>query len=627
MKKLYLGVAFALISGIGIAQLIPAEKSAKVNYSTKLNADDLRPTAALQDRAAGDIIWSNDFSNANEWTAAGPSTDYTSNGWSIGSTTNGWYFGITGNMGTTGDFARFTNGDPNITGDVIENGPFTLEYTGVIDVSGIPAPHLEFEHYGARFITVQAVEVSTDGGNNWIQVASNEDLIATTATITNIYGQPDLRRFNISSAVAANPSNVKIRLFWDGAMNGSTMNYIEYGWYVDNIRIVEGHSYDSKLLNTYYRSGVGGSVLQEGLEYGIIPTSQTSPIEFSAMIESNGGVVQSGSTLDVEVIQNGSSSVFTGSSPNVNIAVGAVDSFAVATDFEPSTIGSYQINFTANQTNPDGNLSDNTGTMQFEVTNHIYGRDNNIMSSGFSNFASNNNSQVSIGNSMEIFENGLVSAIEVIVTTAPDNVGQLIYGRIYKLNTITNDFIEYAITEDYEVTANDLGIDNPIRLYLEELPVEVLAGDELLVTVGHYGGNPSIIFGTGQPVQQGTVLGYNSAGTLTSLIDPDAIMVRLNMQDLTSVTENQFEPLGLSQNVPNPFETNSTVAYTLNEPSPVAVEITDISGKTIQIYNQGIKTAGSHTVVIDGSQLSNGIYFYTLRAGSNTITKRMVVNR
>ncbi len=625
MKKVYFLSALFFISNLVVAQTPESGRSKKADFSKQLKRQDNPGVTAKQDRAAGDIIWSNDFSTASDWTAAGPSTDYESNGWSIGSTTNGWYFGTTANMGTTGDFARFTNGDPNLPNDVVEDGPFTLEYNGTINLSGIPAPHLEFEQYGSRFITIQAVEVSTDGGNNWIQAANNNDLPPTTDIVTNIYGQPELRRFNLTNAISGNPSNVKIRLFWDGDMNGGSMNYVAYGWYVDNIRVVEGFSYDSKLISTYHRCGVGGTVSTSGLEYGMIALSQSSPIEFSGTIENNGGSIQTDSYLDIDV-SNSTASVFTDASPNADIGLGALDSFVTVNTFEPAVTGSYEILFTANQLNPDGNTADNSSISKFVVTEHLYGRDNNVIGGGFQNFSSNGTAQVTIGNSMEIFEDGLISAMEVVVTTSPDNEGQTIFGRIFKLDN-NNNFQEIAITDEYEITSGDLGIDNPISLPLTEIPLEVFAGDELLVAVGHYG-DPGVTFATAQSVQEGSVLGYPADGTsLTQLIDPEAIMVRLDMRDFTSIKEDDNKIVALSQNVPNPIINNAVISYTLNENAQVSLDIVDVTGKVVQTFDEGMRNSGDHSINISAESLSNGMYFYTLKAGETTITKRMIVSK
>ena len=86
-------------------------------------------------------------------------------GWSIGTETNSWNGGLDGDMGTEGNFARFKNGN---TTDFIEAGGFTFTYDGSIDLTGVPAPHLEFSQFGAIFFEVQSVEISTDGGDSWV---------------------------------------------------------------------------------------------------------------------------------------------------------------------------------------------------------------------------------------------------------------------------------------------------------------------------------------------------------------------------------------------------------------------------------------------------------------------------
>ena len=55
-----------------------------------------------------------------------------------------------------------------------------------------------------------------------------------------------------------------------------------------------------------------------GLEYGMVALSQSTPIEFSGTIENNGGNVQTGSNLGVDV-KNNTISVFNDVSLNSNI--------------------------------------------------------------------------------------------------------------------------------------------------------------------------------------------------------------------------------------------------------------------------------------------------------------------
>ena len=40
---------------------------------------------------------------------------------------------------------------------------------------------------------------------------------------------------------------------------------------------------------------------------------------------------------------------------------------------------------------------------------------------------------------------------------------------------------------------------------------------------------------------------------------------------------------------------------------------------------EGLKTAGTHTITIDGADLQAGVYYYTLTADNNSVTKKMIV--
>ena len=43
--------------------------------------------------------------------------------------------------------------------------------------------------------------------------------------------------------------------------------------------------------------------------------------------------------------------------------------------------------------------------------------------------------------------------------------------------------------------------------------------------------------------------------------------------------------------------------------------------------NEGLKTAGSYAISVDGAKLGQGIYFYTLNAGEYKKTLKMVISQ
>ncbi|MBN1561938.1 T9SS type A sorting domain-containing protein [candidate division KSB1 bacterium] len=81
----------------------------------------------------------------------------------------------------------------------------------------------------------------------------------------------------------------------------------------------------------------------------------------------------------------------------------------------------------------------------------------------------------------------------------------------------------------------------------------------------------------------------------------------------------------LLQNYPNPFNESTTISYSLPRAGHVTLKIYDIRGREILIVRDEYQQAGSHSAHLT-SELSSGIYFYTLRIGGcRTASKKMIV--
>jgi Secretion system C-terminal sorting domain len=81
----------------------------------------------------------------------------------------------------------------------------------------------------------------------------------------------------------------------------------------------------------------------------------------------------------------------------------------------------------------------------------------------------------------------------------------------------------------------------------------------------------------------------------------------------------------LKQNYPNPFNPKTTLEYAIASRQFVSLKVYDLLGGEIAVLVNEEKPAGEHIVELDASQLSSGIYFYRLRAGSYVKTKKMIV--
>jgi alpha-amylase len=81
----------------------------------------------------------------------------------------------------------------------------------------------------------------------------------------------------------------------------------------------------------------------------------------------------------------------------------------------------------------------------------------------------------------------------------------------------------------------------------------------------------------------------------------------------------------LMQNYPNPFNPSTTIHYALATNSEVSLKIFDILGKEIETLVSGEKPAGVYDVSWNAKNLPSGIYFYTIRAGEFSETKKLTL--
>ncbi len=98
----------------------------------------------------------------------------------------------------------------------------------------------------------------------------------------------------------------------------------------------------------------------------------------------------------------------------------------------------------------------------------------------------------------------------------------------------------------------------------------------------------------------------------------------------TEAVQTPLLPLSLAQNRPNPFNPSTTIIFYLPEPARAALEIFDVNGRCVRVLRDCAMQRGEHSVEWDGrdgrgNPLSSGVYFYKLTAGTEKISKKMVL--
>jgi hypothetical protein len=140
----------------------------------------------------------------------------------------------------------------------------------------------------------------------------------------------------------------------------------------------------------------------------------------------------------------------------------------------------------------------------------------------------------------------------------------------------------------------------------------------------------SYVYGTQMP---GKTWGYYTdnatgcymTGGASQSIRPN---VRMSFQYLYGINGNKNsipEKLSLSQNYPNPFNPVTRIDFDVPKKGFVSLKVFDILGREVQTLINENKEAGRYSVDFNGSDLTSGVYFYTLSSGNYNETKKMLL--
>ena len=81
----------------------------------------------------------------------------------------------------------------------------------------------------------------------------------------------------------------------------------------------------------------------------------------------------------------------------------------------------------------------------------------------------------------------------------------------------------------------------------------------------------------------------------------------------------------LYNNYPNPFNPVTNIKFTVPKDGNVSLKIYDMLGRLVDVYMDGFIQAGYYNAEVDGTKLTSGVYFYTLKADDYSETKKMLL--
>jgi len=85
------------------------------------------------------------------------------------------------------------------------------------------------------------------------------------------------------------------------------------------------------------------------------------------------------------------------------------------------------------------------------------------------------------------------------------------------------------------------------------------------------------------------------------------------------------QDLELFQNVPNPVLDNTSISFYLPQDGKINLRVSNTLGQEVLTLSNEEYTKGMHTISMDASSLSTGVYFYKLESNNTSITKQLTL--
>ncbi|MBL7963176.1 MAG: T9SS type A sorting domain-containing protein [Flavobacteriales bacterium] len=100
----------------------------------------------------------------------------------------------------------------------------------------------------------------------------------------------------------------------------------------------------------------------------------------------------------------------------------------------------------------------------------------------------------------------------------------------------------------------------------------------------------------------------------------------ITVQPFSNVVEITGPNMTGVRNVPNPFANRTTIDLNLNKATPLQVRIYNLLGE--ELWKEKVEgRPGLNRIPFESGKLQDGVYIYSVRAGDEQFTGRMVLNR
>ena len=511
------------------------------------------------------------------------------------------------------------------------------------DCSAHSSVILRYETSFMSYSTTAGMEVlvSNDAGVHWASFAAGFGGGHKDRPNGISAGEVAIFEANISD-VAAGMSEVIIQIKWS-----STSLYF---WLIDDFELAE--AWDNDLRMEYYTAewDDGDEDTKESISYNM-PISQLggSLTNFETVIANFGELDQNETYFEIDIKKN-HESVFNATKPTTDpwLSPGITDTVIIADSYSPTEFGHYKISFDAGQEDSEQTPENDMAETFFNITDSVYSRAGDEATESFVwgldayGTEGEPNEQHFVGGIFPIYGDTEVDAVSVYVTGGLAD-GEIDFrGALYLLP----DPAEDDQTPIELLTSESVLLDSSMFNTWVTLPFEkdgesefLIEGDIVYAGAEYWNWHTENI-----PYKryQNFAIGANTGIKVNdpvSIVKGDGdfgqgitagrkLMARLLLNDHSNRIDGvdlATSASQLDQNYPNPAVDMTQIQYELSNASDVVLEVADMTGRIVLQHNEGNQPAGKHNIEINTQSLESGVYFYTLKAGAFTATKRMIV--
>jgi hypothetical protein len=243
------------------------------------------------------------------------------------------------------------------------------------------------------------------------------------------------------------------------------------------------------------------------------------------------------------------------------------------------------------------------------------------------------------GGTVQPEEGGYLQILDVSHPVSPQQIGLLLLPQFVNDVTISGDF---AFVAAYDQGLYIINISNPAAPILAGTFSTLhpaysltLCGNNLFVSEFEGGFE---ILSLINPLNPSLTGYYNTPGSTYNLaVSGDTAFVAdyyyfgiYDCSQALSVSPQNPSPtspiaFSLSPAHPNPFNSTTTLRYSLPTPQQVSLKVFDIQGREVVTLVDGQQSAGEHQVTFDGAGLASGVYLVKMQAGSFSAAAKMVL--